>query len=207
MSVSHILSHELESLLLWALCLAFHLSFESLPIPTLITTSSTDDDSSLDEARVTLFLLGDDMFVPLCARRIRLKSESSSLNVVLSCVMSVRIVIILSLSLVKELNTVSAVSERFACSVWNVFRSRSISSIFLFRSARPDNAPSSQGGTCDLFPLSSCLPELMVAVSFPMLLSAQVTWPWRDEFDSVAAVELSALLLLCRAYSLWPGIA
>jgi hypothetical protein len=64
MSVSHILSHELESLLLWAMFLVFPLSFESLPLPMLKTTSSADDDSSLDEARVTLFLLGDAIFVP-----------------------------------------------------------------------------------------------------------------------------------------------
>jgi hypothetical protein len=177
MSVSHILSHELESLLLWALCLAFHLSFESLPLPTLKTTSSADDDDSLDKARVALFLLGDAIFVPFCARRTYLKSEISSLNVVIICVMYLRIIIISSLSLFKELNIVSTVSESLACSVWNFFRSRSISSIFLFRSARPDTAPLSRGGTCASFPLYSWLPELIVTVSFPIFLSAHVNWP------------------------------
>jgi hypothetical protein len=197
MSVSHILSHKLESLLRWALlCLALPLFFESLPLPMLKTKSSANEDSSLDDDRVTLFLLGGAIFVPFCARRIRLKSKSSSLNVVLSCVMYLRIVIIYSLSLVNELNIMSTVSESLTCSVWNFFRSRSISSIFLFRSATPDTAPSIRGGTCASFPLSYWLPELMVVVSFPMLLSAQVTWPWRDEFDYVAAVTFSALLLL-----------
>jgi hypothetical protein len=64
MPVSHILSHELESLLLWALFIVFPLSFESLPLPMMKTTSSVDDDSSLYEASVTLFLLGYAIFVP-----------------------------------------------------------------------------------------------------------------------------------------------
>jgi hypothetical protein len=44
--------------------------------------------------------------------------------------MSLRIVIISSLNPFKELNIVSTVSESLACSVWNFFCSRSISSIF-----------------------------------------------------------------------------
>jgi hypothetical protein len=133
MSVSHIISHELESLLLWALCLAFNLSFESLPLLTLKTKISANEDSSLEEDRVILFLLGDVLFVLFRAMRIHLKSESSSGSVVLSCVIYLHIVIISSPSLVSELIIVSTVYERLTCSVWNLFDSRSTSSIFSFQ--------------------------------------------------------------------------
>jgi hypothetical protein len=111
-----------------------------------------------------------------------------------------------ALSLVSELNIVSTFSESLTCSVWNFFRSRYMSSIFLFKSARPYTAPSSHGGICASFPLSSWLPELMVVLSFPMFLSDQVTWTWGDEFESVTALMLSTVLWIFWAWSLWPGI-